>query len=128
MDMKQLEKQEQYSREKSDLGTHKVDPALHPTGTRQKGKPTANGTNGFMGTIRWKFDKITSEREAECQALIEFPLCLVVKLLWGSSLLTQEEELSPIKLSLEVQTYGRKCSLILTTMSNGFGVMGFGRL
>lgn len=36
--MKQLEKQEQYSREKSDLGTHKVDPASHPTGTRQKGK------------------------------------------------------------------------------------------
>lgn len=75
-----------------------------------------------MGTIIWKFGKITSEREAE------FPLCLVVKLLWGSSLLTWEEELSPIKLSLEVQTYGRKCSLTLTTMSNGFGVRGFGRL
>lgn len=73
-----------------------------------------------MGTIRQKFGKITSEREAERQALMEFPLCLVMKWLWGSSLLTREEELSQIKLSLEVQTYGRKCSLILTTMSNGF--------
>lgn len=82
-DMKQREKQEQYSREKSDLRTHKVDPASHPIRSRKKGKTHCNWNwkwnRQVHGDTGRKFSKITSGGEAECQALMGLPQCLGMK-------------------------------------------------